>query len=219
VENSAASARVVRLVRKWISTSSTRAGSGRLQDLPRRGGDHCWAMVQTVWIWTLVSPLSGRRCRYRCGSGLLSVADGFMASWQPPSPTPPPRPAVMRRRRCGVGASRRLRTSAMTGRVGDPAATRRLRRRDAPTTAAAAGCGPTGTSCRRPWRPALTSPTRKTRGPRGSTTDLPAPYGRGWSPSKSGRVQSTGTSQQHHRMLDRPGPAATTRWPLLNKQH
>jgi hypothetical protein len=24
---------------------------------------------------------------------------------------------------------------------------------------------------------------------------------------------------QHHPMLDRPGPAATTRWPLLSKQH
>jgi hypothetical protein len=37
--------------------------------------------------------------------------------------------------------------------------------------------------------------------------------------SKSGRVQSTGTSHHHHPMKDRPGPAATTRWPLLNKQH
>ncbi|HEX2401848.1 MAG TPA: hypothetical protein VHJ79_17975, partial [Mycobacterium sp.] len=36
----------------------------------------------------------------------------------------------------------------------------------------------------------------------------------------SGRAQSTGTSHQHHPMVkDRPGPAATTRWPLLSKQH
>jgi hypothetical protein len=54
---------------------------------------------------------------------------------------------------------------------------------------------------------------------RASTTDLPTPYGRGWPPSKSGRAQSTGTSHQHHQMLDRPGPAATIRWPLLSKQH
>ena len=35
------------------------------------------------------------------------------------------------------------------------------------------------------------------------------------------RVHQTadaGTSD-HHQMLDRPGPAATTRWPLLSKQH
>jgi hypothetical protein len=37
--------------------------------------------------------------------------------------------------------------------------------------------------------------------------------------SKSGRAQSTGTSPQHLMVLDRPGPAATTRWPLLSKQH
>jgi hypothetical protein len=44
--------------------------------------------------------------------------------------------------------------------------------------------------------------------------------GRGWPPSKSGRAQSTSTSHQHHIVLDRPGPAATTtRWPLLSKQH
>jgi hypothetical protein len=55
---------------------------------------------------------------------------------------------------------------------------------------------------------------------RGSTTDLPTPYGRRLPPSKSGRAQSTGTSHQHHPMvLDRPGPAATPRWPLLSKQH
>jgi hypothetical protein len=50
-------------------------------------------------------------------------------------------------------------------------------------------------------------------------TDLPTPCGRGWPPSKSGRVQSTGTSHQLHPQLERPGPAATSRWPLLNKQH
>jgi hypothetical protein len=58
-----------------------------------------------------------------------------------------------------------------------------------------------------------------TRAPPALTTDLPTPYGRGWPPSKSGRAQSTGTSHQHHPMLERPGPAATTRWPLLSKQH
>ena len=43
--------------------------------------------------------------------------------------------------------------------------------------------------------------------------------GAGLPVSKSGRVQSTGTSHQHHLMLDRPGPAATIRWPLLSTQH
>ena len=55
---------------------------------------------------------------------------------------------------------------------------------------------------------------------RGSITDLPTLCAMGWPPSKSGRVQSTGTSHHHHQMRDRPGPAATTPWgPLLNKQH
>lgn len=35
----------------------------------------------------------------------------------------------------------------------------------------------------------------------------------------SGRAQSTGTSHQHLLMWDRPGPAATTRWPLPSEQH
>jgi hypothetical protein len=47
---------------------------------------------------------------------------------------------------------------------------------------------------------------------------LPTPYERGWPPSKSGRAQSTGTSH-HHIVVDRPGPAAATRWPLLSTQH
>jgi hypothetical protein len=43
---------------------------------------------------------------------------------------------------------------------------------------------------------------------------------KGWPPRKRGRAQSTGTSHQQHTMvLDRPGPAATTGWPLLSKQH
>ena len=55
---------------------------------------------------------------------------------------------------------------------------------------------------------------------RASITDLPTLCERGLPPSKRGRVQSTGTSHQHHQMaLDRPGPAATTRWPLLSEQH
>ena len=61
--------------------------------------------------------------------------------------------------------------------------------------------------------------TPRIRAPRGSTTDLPTPYGRGWPPSKSRRAQSTGTSHYHHPMQDRPGPSATSPWPLLNKQH
>jgi hypothetical protein len=84
------------------------------------------------------------------------------------------------------------------------------------TTAATAGYAATATSYRRCWPPALTSPTRKTRAPRGSTTNLPTPCGRGLHPSKSGVVQSTGTSHQHHPVPNRPGPAATTGWPLLN---
>ena len=59
------------------------------------------------------------------------------------------------------------------------------------------------------WRPASSSPIPMTRAPRGSTTDLPTPCAMGWPPSKSGRVQSTGTSHQHHPVTDRPGPAAT----------
>jgi hypothetical protein len=42
---------------------------------------------------------------------------------------------------------------------------------------------------------------------------------RGWPPSKSGRAQSSGTSYQQYPLPDRPGPAATTRWPLLSKPH
>jgi hypothetical protein len=45
VVNSAASARVVRLVRKWISTSSTRAASGRAQGRPGADGSRRWARV------------------------------------------------------------------------------------------------------------------------------------------------------------------------------
>jgi hypothetical protein len=89
----------------------------------------------------------------------------------------------------------------------------------APTTAGTAGCAVTATPYPRCWLPALISPTRKTRAPRGSTTHLPTPCAMGWPPSKSGRVQSTGTSRHHHLMRDRPGPAATTRWPLLNTRH
>ncbi len=89
----------------------------------------------------------------------------------------------------------------------------------APTAAPHVGCAPTATSPRRCWRPASSSPTPTIPPPRGSTTHLPTPYGHGWPPSKSGRAQSTSTSHQHHLMLDRPGPAATNRWPLLSKQH
>jgi hypothetical protein len=39
VPNSAASARVVRLVRSWVNTSSTRTGSGRPQGRPVCGGE------------------------------------------------------------------------------------------------------------------------------------------------------------------------------------
>jgi len=81
----------------------------------------------------------------------------------------------------------------------------------APMTARTAVCAPTATSRRRRWRRASSSPIRITRAPRGSTTDLPTPYGRGWPPRTSGRAQSTGTSHQHHLILDRPGPAATAR--------
>jgi hypothetical protein len=37
-------------------------------------------------------------------------------------------------------------------------------------------------------------------------------------PAAPGFLHSFET-QTHHTMVDRPGPAATTRWPLLNKQH
>ena len=79
----------------------------------------------------------------------------------------------------------------------------------APITAATAGCTPIATSPRRCWQRASSSPIPMTHAPRGSTTDLPTPCGRGWPSGKSGRAQSTGTSHQHHRMLNRPGPAAT----------
>ncbi|MDT7721209.1 MAG: hypothetical protein QOE94_2220, partial [Mycobacterium sp.] len=79
------------------------------------------------------------------------------------------------------------------------------------TTARTAGCAPTAMSPPRCWRPACSSPIPMIRAPRGSTSNLPTPCGRGWPPRKSGRAQSTGTSHQHHQMLDRPGPAATAR--------
>jgi len=72
---------------------------------------------------------------------------------------------------------------------------------------------------RRRWPPASISSTQPTRAPRGSITNLPTPYRRGWHPSKSGVAQSTGTSHQRHQMPDRPGPAATNRWPLLSTRH
>jgi hypothetical protein len=87
------------------------------------------------------------------------------------------------------------------------------------TTARSAACTPTATSPRPCWRPALTSLILMIHAPRGSTSTLPTPYGRGWPPSKRGRAQSTGTSHQQHLLPDRPGPAAATRWPLLSKQH
>ena len=71
----------------------------------------------------------------------------------------------------------------------------------APMTAHTAGCTVTVTSSPPSWRPASTSPTPTIRALRGSITDLPTPCGRGWPPSKSGRVQSTGTSHRHHQML------------------
>jgi hypothetical protein len=89
----------------------------------------------------------------------------------------------------------------------------------APTTAQRAGSTVTATLFPRPWRAASTSPIPTIRAPRASTMNLPTPCGRGWPPSKSGRAQSTGTSHQHHPMLDRPGPAATIWWPLLSEQH
>jgi hypothetical protein len=89
----------------------------------------------------------------------------------------------------------------------------------APMTAHTVDCAVTVTSSPPPWRPVSSSPTPTIRARRGSITDLPTPCGRGWPPSKSGRAQSTGTSHHHHQMLDRPGPAATTRWPLLSTQH
>ncbi len=55
--------------------------------------------------------------------------------------------------------------------------------------------------------------------PRSSTTSLPTPCVMGSSPSKRGRVQSTGAGRRHYPMTDWPGPAATTRWPLPNKRH
>jgi hypothetical protein len=36
---------VLRLVRKWINTSSSRTGSGIFQGRPARGGSRCWVMV------------------------------------------------------------------------------------------------------------------------------------------------------------------------------
>ncbi len=90
----------------------------------------------------------------------------------------------------------------------------------APIGAPHADCARIATSPPRCWPPASNSPIRMIRAPRKSTTHLPTPYGRGSPPSKRGRAQSTGTSHQHHHpVLERPGPAATTRWPLLSKQH
>lgn len=89
----------------------------------------------------------------------------------------------------------------------------------APTTAHNAGCAGIVTSSQPRWRPASASPILRIREPRASIIDLPTLCAMGWPPSKSGRVQSTGTSHQHRSVTDRPGPAATTRWPLLNKQH
>lgn len=44
VVNGAASARVVRLASRWISTSSSRTGSGRPQGRPRAAGVILWSV-------------------------------------------------------------------------------------------------------------------------------------------------------------------------------
>jgi hypothetical protein len=68
------------VVRRWISTSSARTDSGRVQGRSGVGGSRWCASVHTVQIWIGVSPVSGTRFRQRCGSGLMSVGDGFMKS-------------------------------------------------------------------------------------------------------------------------------------------
>ena len=57
------------------------------------------------------------------------------------------------------------------------------------------------------------------RGPRVDHRLAPRPAGMAGLPGKKGRTQSTGTSHQHRQVLARQGPAATTWWPLLSKQH
>ena len=71
----------------------------------------------------------------------------------------------------------------------------------APMPVRTAVCSPTATSPRRCSRPASTSPIPTIRAPRGSTSDLPTPSGRGRPPNKRGREHS------------QPAPAtSTTRW-------
>jgi hypothetical protein len=57
VANKSASARVVRLVGKWVSTSSSRTGSGSPQGRPAAGGIW-WAILHTA---ELVIGQSGER--------------------------------------------------------------------------------------------------------------------------------------------------------------
>jgi predicted NAD/FAD-binding protein len=63
VPNNAASARVVRLVRRWMRTSSTLTVSGRPHGRPVAGGSRWRARTYTVWTWLAVSPVSGTRFR------------------------------------------------------------------------------------------------------------------------------------------------------------
>lgn len=64
VANRAASARVVRLMRGWMSTSSSRTGSGSTQGWPRAGVATADPMsVSTLWNWCVVNPVSASQVR------------------------------------------------------------------------------------------------------------------------------------------------------------
>ena len=107
VPSSAARAPVVRLVRRSTSTSSTVAHSGRPQGRAGHGGNRCRAKgVDGVKVGvskpSRVSPVGATGFRYRCGSALMSVGDGFMiamAAAPTDTSTATSGDAVLRRRR------------------------------------------------------------------------------------------------------------------------
>ena len=98
VANRTASARVVRLVRRWTSTSSTRTASGRptgaravragLAAAAVRPGRRCGPGWQKVRSTEPGDGIGG-------GSGSMSVGGVFMKPWHPRPPISPPRSAVI----------------------------------------------------------------------------------------------------------------------------
>ena len=89
-----------------------------------------------------------------------------------------------------------------------------------PPAARTAGCTPTATSSPRCWRACveLADPDDP-RHRAGRLPTCPRPTGGAGLPARVGGLSQPAPATSTTTVLDRPGPAATTRWPLLSKQH